>query len=414
MRSTILTTILTITITLSITSAQTTSGGTDDPDAVWYQTGSDSPYWHQRYHAILAMSLYGDYNTTCPQTFTNETLQQQYPGNTNVPFLVVGTWGPTPKYRSEGIMVRVPEMNKILMVFKGIYGWENFNATLVPFTGIGCDATCKVHAGALEAWEEVKAETNDMEAIKDNQGSLVWSASGHGFGASIAMVGALDLKYRTLLYSCMTFGAPAVFNNASVALWDSLFYEDGSQHIVANNDIVPTIIPVTNGSSYTFPNTRTHVFGTSSMYGQDYNICVDSPLDPDCLGGTSYDDHWFYYTDAGFCGNGGWSASYNTTFNAMYQRQVAAAYNATATAPLLTSPVTTFAPAPLTTSTPVTTTTTSSPAITTAADNRGAVTSSQAAASATTKVSSSARARARIGMGVVVGAVVGLGFLVVL
>jgi len=66
------------------------------------------------------------------------------------------------------------------MVFRGIYGWQNFNATLVPFDGIGCDGRCMVHAGALEAWREVQNATNDMLIIKQRQEHLVWSASGHG------------------------------------------------------------------------------------------------------------------------------------------------------------------------------------------------------------------------------------------
>ena len=65
------------------------------------------------------MASYGNYSETCPHTFTNASLQLQYPGNTDIPWEVVGTWGPTPKYNSEGFIVRVPEMNKILMVFQG-------------------------------------------------------------------------------------------------------------------------------------------------------------------------------------------------------------------------------------------------------------------------------------------------------
>lgn len=126
------------------------------------------------------MASYGDYETLCPQTFTEQSLQHQYPGNTNQPFEVVGKWGPTPKYKSEGFMVRVPEMNKILMVFQGQYGWQDYPAYLSPFLGVGCDSRCMAHTGALEAWHEVKNATNDMAAIKQHQGSLVWSASGHG------------------------------------------------------------------------------------------------------------------------------------------------------------------------------------------------------------------------------------------
>lgn len=80
-------------------------------------------------HGLLAMAAYGDYESECPQTFTYESLQHQYPGNTDQPFQVVGKWGPTPKYKSEGYMVRVPEMNKILAVFKGETAfWQNKQA----------------------------------------------------------------------------------------------------------------------------------------------------------------------------------------------------------------------------------------------------------------------------------------------
>lgn len=184
-------------------------------------------------HAELPIAD-GDYRTECPKQFTAESLQHQYPGNTNIPYEVIGSWGPTPIYKSEGYMVRVPEMNKILMVFKGIYGWENFNATLSPFLGIGCDTRCKAHTGALEAWAEVKAETNDMAIIKERQGDLVWSAAGHGFGGAIMQVAALDLKSRNLAFSAHSFGSPPVFNSNTSARWDDLFEGDASQRTVAN------------------------------------------------------------------------------------------------------------------------------------------------------------------------------------
>lgn len=139
-------------------------------------------------------------------------------------------------------------MNKILMVFKGmlllvlralvrilltqgrfatfagVFGWENFNATLSPLLGVGCDRRCMAHTGAIEAWEEVKAATNDMQAIKSHQGGLVWSAAGHGFGGMIMQVAALDLKNRGLLFSAQSFGSPPVFNVAAANRWDSLFH----------------------------------------------------------------------------------------------------------------------------------------------------------------------------------------------
>lgn len=53
----------------------------------------------------MTVAVYGDYNNTCPQLFTAASLERQYPGNTEQPFQYLGKWGPTPKYKSEGIMV---------------------------------------------------------------------------------------------------------------------------------------------------------------------------------------------------------------------------------------------------------------------------------------------------------------------
>lgn len=118
-----------------------------------------------------------------------------------------------------------------------------------------------------------------------------------GFGGMIAQVAALDLKSRGLAYSCHTFGSPAVFNQASVRRWNDLFHGDDSQRVVANEDSIPTAIGqgynVTSGltANYTFVDTGIHVFGTSSMYGQDFYVCVDAPIDPRCHGGNVESDH---------------------------------------------------------------------------------------------------------------------------
>lgn len=87
------------------------------------------------------MAAYGDYATDCPQqTFTNAALQKSYPGSTEQPWTLLQQWGPTAS-GLEGFMVTIPgpsfcmssradadashaEMDKIVMVFKGLYGWE--------------------------------------------------------------------------------------------------------------------------------------------------------------------------------------------------------------------------------------------------------------------------------------------------
>ena len=65
---------------------------TEAPVDYWGGVGSASFYFHSRYHGLLAMAASGDYRTTCRSTFTAESLERQYSGNTNDPFQVVGTF----------------------------------------------------------------------------------------------------------------------------------------------------------------------------------------------------------------------------------------------------------------------------------------------------------------------------------
>lgn len=80
-------------------------------------------------------------------------------------------------------------------------------------------------------------------------------------------------------------------------------------------DAIPATIPyggkyLSNGSTaisdYAFVGTGIHVYGNRSstpglgsanMYGQNYDVCMDSTTDPRCAGGNSEADHYFYYTD---------------------------------------------------------------------------------------------------------------------
>ena len=74
-------------------------------------------------------------------------------------------------------------MNKIVTVFRDNYDWHALGKNdLVAFPEAGCRNTshCLVHRGAYEAWQELKVGTNDFAVVKENQGDLVWSSSGHG------------------------------------------------------------------------------------------------------------------------------------------------------------------------------------------------------------------------------------------
>ncbi|KAM0748080.1 alpha/beta-hydrolase [Meredithblackwellia eburnea MCA 4105] len=305
--------------------------GQSDP---WQASGADSLFFHQEYHGRLVMASYGDYNTTCPQSFTQATLQRQYPGNTNAPFTVVGTWGPTPIYRSKGYIARVPEMNKIVMVFSDVYGWQEFNQSLVPFNGVGCDGTCMVHKGALEAWREVQNATNNMAAVQANRGNLIFSSVGHGFGGMIVQVGALELRQTGGLWSCYTMGSPPVFNEATATRYASLFTWGGdvtaSQRIVSYDDSIPRAINVSAGG-YSQVLTGVHLYGSNPQYGPDYEDCENDANAENCLGGETEADHYWYYTDYGSCGEAGFGGTPTPSKNQAALAAVQAAYNATAT-----------------------------------------------------------------------------------
>jgi hypothetical protein len=64
-----------------------------------------------------------DPTTTCAQTFTAASLAKSFPNSVEAPWTILSNWGPTPG-GGEGFAVMIPEMDKVVMVFKGMYGWE--------------------------------------------------------------------------------------------------------------------------------------------------------------------------------------------------------------------------------------------------------------------------------------------------
>ncbi|ORY81234.1 hypothetical protein BCR35DRAFT_304084 [Leucosporidium creatinivorum] len=308
---------------LASASSSTSTGASDT-------TVSDSQYWHERYHGILSMAIYGDYATLCPQqTFTQAGLLKSFPDSTAEPWTVVEEWGPTAS-GLEGITVVIPEMDKVVMVFKGIYGWEQFNMTATPIgdtLNLGC-ANCTAHAGAVTSYLEAKEATNDWAIMKQYVESTgaQWSITGHAFGGMVAQVAALDLGWRGLCHWSHSHGAPRVFNPASANLYNSLFGGEAGQRTVANEDSVPTIIP--ESDDYTFTLEGFHIFGTNATYGMSYTVCQDDPTDPECAGGNVATDSLFYYTPIGQCGSPNVK---NWTQEAAVQRTLSSEFYATAT-----------------------------------------------------------------------------------
>lgn len=88
-------------------------------------------------------------------------------------------------------------MDKIVTVFKGLFGWEQLNMTstpLEPDLSLNC-TDCKAHAGALQAYLEAKEVTND------------WAVAKQAVEATVSCCGARPEK-QTLIRSLT--GSPMV------------------------------------------------------------------------------------------------------------------------------------------------------------------------------------------------------------
>ncbi|GAA5903442.1 hypothetical protein JCM8208_001921 [Rhodotorula glutinis] len=345
---------------------------------------SSSQFWHERYHGLLSMAAYNsDPTTACAQTFDQAALESSFPGSTAAPWTYVQGFGPTAS-GGEGFVAVIPEMDKVVMVFKGMFGWEStFNQSTVDvgqlfYIGDSCQ-NCTAHAAATQAYIEAKEVTNDWELVKYyvNTTGAQWSITGHGFGGMVAQVASLDLGWRGLSHWTHNHGAARVFNAPAATLMNSLYGGEAGQRVVANDDPVPSYIP--ESDDYTFALQGFHILGngtSNATYGYDFTVCND-PSDEACHGtaGGPIDDHLSYYTPIGQCGK----PYYGTNDT------VAEAYLATASSAFYATATSTFATP---TSTPMTSTTSEVPASSaadaTATGSAGAAAADAAASGATT------------------------------
>ncbi|GJN94292.1 hypothetical protein Rhopal_007366-T1 [Rhodotorula paludigena] len=375
---------------------------------------SSSQYWHERYHGLLSMAAYSDDpTTTCAQTFTQEALLQSFPDSTALPWTFVRYWGPT-EHGGEGFTVVIPEMDKVVMVFKGMYGWEsNFNTSTVNVgealaIGDRC-ANCTAHAAATAAYLELKTATNDwdLEAAYVQSTGAQWSITGHGYGGMVAQVASLDLGWRGLAHWTHNHGAARVFNAPAAELLNSLYGGEAGQRVVANDDPVPTYIP--ESENYTMALQGFHVYGdgTNATYGYNFDVC-ESTTDERCLGtvGGPITDHLSYYTPITKCGNPYYFS--NETIENEWLEQAQATFEATATSTFV-PPTTTGTPASTAASSAETTATdaTATDAAQTAGDGAGTLAAADAGATGTANADNGAAALALTKVGAAVAGLVG-------
>ncbi|GAA5976029.1 hypothetical protein JCM5350_000290 [Sporobolomyces pararoseus] len=323
-------------------------------------TVSSSQYWHERYHGLLSMAAYSDDPTTIctQQTFTQDALLKSFPQSTEAPWTLIQQFGPTASGAS-GFNVIIPEMDKVVIVFKGMFGWEStFNDSVVDIgtllnLGPKCtevEGGCTAHAGAVQAYLEVEEATNNWELVEYyvNTTGHQWSVTGHGFGGMMAQIASLRLGWQGKVHWSHSHGAARVFNPAAANLYNSLFQGEAGQRTVANDDAVPGYIP--ESANYTHTLQGFHVYGENATYGMNFDIC-NTATDPNCLGGNNVSDHLFYYTPIGQCGN---PNKQNITQQDAYESTASAAFYATATSTFV-PPTTTAEPTSTSDSQPVTT-----------------------------------------------------------
>ncbi|BGP35342.1 hypothetical protein JCM10296v2_007178 [Rhodotorula toruloides] len=294
---------------------------------------SSSQYWR-----LLSMAAYSnDPTTVCAQTFDQAALASSFPNSTEAPWTLIQQFGPT-AMGTQGFSVVIPEMDKVVIVFKGMFGWEStFNDSTVNIgTLLNLDPNCTdctAHSAATAAYLEARELTNDfeLEQYYVNTTGHQFSVTGHGWGGMLAQVAAIDLGWRGLVRWSHSHGAARVFNPPAAALYNSLFSGEAGQRTVANDDPVPTYIP--ESANYTFTLQGFHIVGngtSNATYGYDYTVCND-PTNQECAGtvGGNFTDHLAYYTPVGMCGKPYWGS--NDTVEASYESTASQAFYATAT-----------------------------------------------------------------------------------
>lgn len=287
-----------------------------------YQAGlrnlTPDGYWHNRYHALLSMAAYGDYESLCPnQTFTEENKLANFPDSNRTAWEVYGTFGPT-AHGAKGFMAIIPEMNKALIIFEGNYEHEQMLTTdvvswsnITEGLGESCPS-CTANAYAVQGYLEAKEETNNFQAIREpyyNSG-LVFSIAGHGLGGMHSQLASVDFNDQNICYYSHAYGSPRLFNQAGVNWYNARFNGEAGERGVANNDQYTEFIPASE--DYAHAGTTFYYYGHNETGGHmNWEICwPDMPDTGACSprpGMSGYDstaeqDHYFYFANVGQCG----------------------------------------------------------------------------------------------------------------
>ncbi|CAH7682239.1 hypothetical protein PPACK8108_LOCUS15032 [Phakopsora pachyrhizi] len=248
---------------------------------------------HIRFHCYLSMASYGDYKTLCPSTFAVEGKD----------FEVIQ------EFRTDlgqGVFVaRVPLMDKIVIVFQGYsteipLSWEpvqiDFGRQIA-----NCTANCTAGSGILDLYNSARIASNDWELAKKavNTTGHKFSVTGHGIGGAVATLAALDLGSSGFVHYAHFQASPRAVSPAAAAILQNIFQGESAQQVTANNDFFVHAIP--RSSFYQRVGTAVWIFGNKTEWMRNCNYY---PENLSCLGnGTSFADHFYYFTPMGQCGS---------------------------------------------------------------------------------------------------------------
>lgn len=197
----------------------------------------DDVIWHDRYHAMLSLAAYGDYDTLCPQqTFTQAAMLKNFPTSTYPAWTVLERWGPTAS-GAEGYSAFVPEMGKVVLVQKGNYLLEKSMGSRLAMTSLGAAlgidcAGCTVNTFAMQGWLEAKAATNNFDktisfwqSTRDpwqqmTNSTLFLSLTGHGLGGMHTLIASAEYAARNWTFFTHSYGAPRTFNPAGAGWYN--------------------------------------------------------------------------------------------------------------------------------------------------------------------------------------------------
>lgn len=271
--------------------------GPDHPD--WLYLNSYT-WWkmdptqqdHARFHGYLSMSAYGDYKKLCPKTFTRG-------------FTVLASYDAPGKPVGQSFYIaRIPEMDKIVVVFKG-NGLEGLDWTPVSISSLVPNCRdCTVAKGVYDLYMLAKKASNNFKVAKDAVTStgLKFSVTGHGVGGAVAALAALEMgavANEPKVHYAHNQGMPRAFNYPAVVRYDNLFQVLAGQSVVNRNDKTVQQVP----ASYNFYHVG-QKFRATGDKDQWLTNCWGNNENSTCLGdGSSTADHLYYWTPLGQCGS---------------------------------------------------------------------------------------------------------------